>query len=98
MIADSKKNPEKYEDDKMFVLIIMGHGGEDRVYDPEIGYLHLSDVYKKLSHKNFKVMKGKPKWVIIQACKGRGMSSTVYHSSLCHQAQYFVFMTQSCVE
>ena len=91
MIADSKENPKKNEDDKMFVLIIMGHGWEDRIHDPEIGNLHLSDVYKKLSHKNFEAMKGKPKWVIIQACKGGGMSSAVCHSSLCHRAQYFEY-------
>ena len=79
VIADSKKDPKKYEEDKLFVLIIMTHGIDDNICDPDSGNLHLTEVYKKLSHKHFEVMKGKPKWVIIQACKGRGLFSKFFH-------------------
>lgn len=77
VIQESKDDPTKYQDHKMFVLIIMAHGSEGLVKASGTDRVMLDAVYKKLSHTHFPAMKGKPKWVIIQACKGKGKSNLV---------------------
>lgn len=74
MIEESKTEQHKatYSNHKMFVLVIMAHGGEGWVQDDKPQQVMLSSVYKSLAHRSFKAMKGKPKWVIVQTCNNKG--------------------------
>lgn len=56
----------------MFTLVLMGHGRDGILTDGKTCSLKLTDIYKQLSNKNFPMMAGKPKWVIVEACSGQG--------------------------
>ena len=54
----------------MFVLVIMSHGDDGKVYGNDNSGLNLCDIYGLLSETKFPAMAHKPKLVIIEACSG----------------------------
>lgn len=74
-IDSSKSKKDQYRAYKMFVLILIGHGNDGSFSGPD-GSVRLADIYKKLS--DFELMRGKPKWIIVNACSGSGKID-LYH-------------------
>ena len=55
----------------MFVLVIMTHGTRgDKLLGADSEFVDLMDIKDMLSPRRFPAMKGKPKFLIIQACSG----------------------------
>lgn len=60
-----------HKDYGMFVLVIMSHGTENgKIYGTDLSCITSEEIEDALSHTNFPAMKGKPKLIIIQACRG----------------------------
>lgn len=59
----------------MFVLVLTSHGDEGCIIGCDRVFIRLTDIYDLLSPKNFPVMRGRPKIVIVQACAGGEFSS-----------------------
>ena len=70
VVDESIDDPTTYKQYDMFVLIIMAHGRCGSVADGRYGNVDLADVYAELSHEKFMAFRGKPKWIIIEACSG----------------------------
>ena len=79
MLAEIDDEIEEHDDEHesygMFVLVLMSHG--DGVVEDGIVYgidgkkIPLSEIYYRcLTPTSFPAMKGKPKFVIVQACGG----------------------------
>ncbi|XP_067936777.1 caspase-3-like [Watersipora subatra] len=70
VIREETRNEDHY-DYGMFVLVIMSHGSEsDRISGTDGRDIKLSDVHDLLSAGKFSRMRGRPKFIIIQACSG----------------------------
>ena len=54
----------------MFVIVIMSHGDDGKVYGNDNSSLNLCDIYGLLSETKFPAMAHKPKLVIVEACSG----------------------------
>ena len=54
----------------MYVIVIMSHGDDGKVYGNDNSSLNLCDIYGLLSETKFPAMAHKPKLVIIEACSG----------------------------
>ncbi|XP_067936783.1 caspase-3-like [Watersipora subatra] len=84
VIREETRN-EDHDDYGMFILAIMSHGSEnDRISGTDGLDIKLSDVHDLLSAGKFSRMRGRPKFIIIQACSGNrrdlGVESAVRHS------------------
>lgn len=53
-----------------FVLVLASHGDEGCIIGSDRVFIRLTDIYDLLCSRNFPVMKGRPKIIIIQACAG----------------------------
>jgi len=71
-IQDETENPDN-EDYGMHVTVLMSHGGtfgaHGVLYGSDVKPVKLLDVFDLLSSDNFKHMAGKPKVVIVVACR-----------------------------
>ena len=64
----------------MFVLVLMSHGRQGNIIVDSNGQsIRLADIQALLSPQNFPAMKGKPKWMIVQACSGGEYLLFVYY-------------------
>ncbi|XP_067935149.1 caspase-2-like [Watersipora subatra] len=84
VIHEETRN-EDHDDYGIFILVIMSHGSEnDRISGTDGHDIKLSDVHDLLSAGNFSRMRGRPKFIITQACSGSrrdlGVESAVRHS------------------
>ena len=69
VIREETSNPD-HSSYGMFALVIMSHGTETKLISTDGEKIELSTVYNFLSPSQFSAMRGKPKWLIIQACSG----------------------------
>jgi hypothetical protein len=53
-----------------FVLIILSHGTENAVYSTDGGVVDIFDLIEKFNNENCIGLRGSPKMVFIQACRG----------------------------
>ena len=75
MLTEIENEIEEHDDEHesygMFVLMFMSHGAENGViYGTDGKGIQLKQVYRSLTPTSFPAMKGKPKFVIVQACGG----------------------------
>ena len=70
VIRAETQNPD-HKDYGMFILVIMSHGTtQDRIVGTDGKCVTLADVLDLLSPLNFPAMAGKPKFIVVQACRG----------------------------
>ena len=59
-----------HSDMGVFLIVLTSHGDEGCIIGSDRLYIRLTDIYDLLSPRNFPVMRGRPKIIIIQACAG----------------------------
>jgi len=68
VIKEETQHPDN-KDYGMHVTVLMSHGAHGVLYGTDIKPVKLLDVFDLLSSDNFKHMDGKPKVVIVVACR-----------------------------
>jgi len=83
VIKEETQHPDN-EDYGMHVTVLMSHGATygayGMLYGADLKPVKLLDVFDLLSSDNFKSMDGKPKVVIVVACRN-GIPSTLSHQN-----------------
>ena len=54
----------------MMILVILSHGRDSAIFASDGGHIPTEEIYKKFNNENCPALMGKPKFFIIQACRG----------------------------
>ncbi|KAF6026307.1 CASP2 [Bugula neritina] len=76
VIKEETQHPDN-EDYGMHVTVLMSHGAHGVLYGTDIKPVKLLDVFDLLSSDNFKSMDGKPKVVIVVACRSAATDALI---------------------
>ena len=54
----------------MMILVILSHGRDSAIFASDGTCIPTEEIYKKFNNENCPALMGKPKFFIIQACRG----------------------------
>ncbi len=63
------------------ILAVLSHGRDGHIYATDGSVIYVESIYEKFNNSRCPLLQGKPKFFIIQACRG---DNTGKHNSPCH--------------